>query len=321
MMVQASASRSYGSFLPVTANNQLQPLVKNQQRDRVEPAPTPAGQARHGFRAAPVLIVCLTLFSVALAWLPGTDSVGQSHVDTAFKRALVGYALARGLNGVISVAQGTEVAIQPAGVGVNFTPGEILDPVNDLVERFSWIMMLASSSLGVQKILLSMSAWQGLLITVSVAGLVYSVCVITPRLRPGRAVMQRLFLFVLLLRFMMPAVSVANDWVYRTFLEADYVSASASLAKAQETIGQINEAVSTERQEAPNGFMDRARSLYNQALAQIDIDRRLDEYSLAAESISESTIRLVVVFVMQTLVFPLIFLFVLMGVIRRLARP
>ncbi|ASJ71245.1 hypothetical protein IMCC3135_05665 [Granulosicoccus antarcticus IMCC3135] len=242
-------------------------------------------------------------------------------MDAAFKRALVGYALARSLNGVISVAQGTEVAIQPAGIGVNFTPGQILDPVNDLVERFSWIMMLASSSLGIQKVLLSMSAWQGLFIAVTVLGLVFCVCVISPRLRPGRRVVQRLFLFVLLLRFMMPAISVANDWVYRTFLEADYVSASATLTQAQQAIGQINEAVTTERQETPDSFMDRARSLYNLALAQIDIDRRLDEYSQAAESISESTIRLVVVFVMQTLVFPLIFLFVMLGLIRRLASP
>ena len=104
-----------------------------------------------------VVTIVAVLLSVVLALIPATDEVGQSHVDTAFKRALVGYALARGLNGAISVAQGTEVAIQPAGVGVNFTPGQILDPVNDLVERFSWIMMLASSSLGIQKVLLSMS--------------------------------------------------------------------------------------------------------------------------------------------------------------------
>jgi hypothetical protein len=258
-------------------------------------------------RPASLLLIAATVLAVALAWLPATDTVGQSHVDAAFKRALLGYALARGLNGVISVAQGTEVAIQPAGVGVNFTPGEILDPVNDLVERFSWIMMLASSSLGVQKVLLSMSAWQGLLVAIAFAGLVFSACVAFTRLHAFRQVAQRVFLFVLLLRFMMPCISIANDWVYRTFLEADYVSASATLNEAQ--------------QATPDTLMERARSLYDSALAQMDIDRRLDDYREAAESISESTIRLVVVFLMQTLVFPLLFLFVMMGLIRRLTRP
>ena len=120
---------------------------------------------------------------------------------------------------------------------------------------------------------------------------------------------------------MMPAISVANDWVYRTFLEGDYIEASATLTQAQVAIGQINEEVTAERQEAPTGLMDRAWAMYQNALAQVDIDRRLDEYHQAAESISESTIKLVVVFLMQTLVFPLVFLFVMLGLIRRLARP
>lgn len=266
------------------------------------------------------LVILATVVAVLLALLPVTDTVGQSHVDNAFKRALVGYALARGLNGVISVAQGTEVAIQPAGVGVNFTPGQILDPVNDLVERFSWIMMLASSSLGVQKVLLSMSAWKGLLIGLSVFGALLVATVLVQRLHGIRPVAQRLFLFVLILRFMMPAVSIANDWVYRTFLEADYITASASLEQAQRAIGNINDEVMAERQEEPSTLLDRARAIYSQALAKVDIDRRLDEYRQAAESISENTISLVVVFLMQTLVFPLIFLFVMLGLIRRLTR-
>ncbi|MGQ7846902.1 hypothetical protein ACUNV4_20625 [Granulosicoccus sp. 3-233] len=276
---------------------------------------------RRRLRGSSGLLLAGTILAVLLACLPVTDTVGQSHVDAAFKRALVGYALARGLNGVISVAQGTEIAIQPAGIGLNLTPGEILDPVNDLVERFSWIMMLASSSLGVQKVLLSMSAWQGLLLAVAVTGLLLCLCVLLPRLQNGRRLAQRLFLFVLLLRFMMPAVSIANDWVYRTFLEADYIAASATLDEAQQAIGRINEEVMAEQQEEPASMMERARALYNSALAQMDIDQRLQRYRDAAESISESTIRLVVVFLMQTLVFPLVFLFVMLGLIRRLARP
>ena len=162
-----------------------------------------------------VLVIAAIVFAIGVAMWPGADNVGQSHVNEAFKRALVGYALARSLNGVISVAQGTEVAIQPAGVGVNFTPGQILDPINDLVERFSWIMMLASSSLGIQKVLLSMSAWNGLLLAVLGSGVLLIVCILFVRFTGIRKVAQRLFLFVLILRFMMPAISIANDWVYR----------------------------------------------------------------------------------------------------------
>ena len=258
--------------------------------------------------------------ATVLALLQWTDELGQLHVDSAFKRALLAFAIARGLNGVISVAQGTEIAVQPAGVGVNFTPGEILDPINDLVERFSWIMMLATSSLGIQKVLLSMSAWQGLLIAVAICAVLVVAAQLLRPLAPWRRIFNRLFLFVLILRFMMPTVSIANDWVYRTFLEADYVSASASLDEARQAIGEINEQVIPADADAPSGMIERARRAYQQVLDQVDIDKRLDEYRGAAEAISENTIRLVVVFLMQTLVFPLIFLFVILGIIRRITQ-
>ncbi|MFT5895099.1 MAG: hypothetical protein ACI8VW_001972 [bacterium] len=272
------------------------------------------------FTPSRIILVIAVVVSVLFALLPTTDTIGQSHVDTAFKRALVGYALARGLNGVISVAQGTEVAIQPAGVGVNFTPGQILDPVNDLVERFSWIMMLASSSLGIQKVLLSMSAWNGLLIAVVITGLLLLLSLSLRKLGGVRWILQRLFLFILLLRFMMPVFIVANDWMYRTFLEGDYVEAAASLEQAQRSIGEINEEVQAVRTSEPSTLLERAKAVYDSALANVDIDKRLEEYRLAAESISENTIKLIVVFLMQTLVFPLLFMFILLGVMRRLTR-
>lgn len=257
---------------------------------------------------------------MTIAILPATDHLGQSHIDDAFKRALIGYGIARGLNGVISVAQGTEVAIQPAGVGVNFAPGEILDPVNDLVERFSWIMMLASSSLGVQKVLLAMSGWNGLALAVFAVGLLYALSLVYGRWQSLKPVLQRLFLFVLLLRFLMPVVSVANDWAYRTFLESDYQAASKSLELATTTIGEINSGVLDDGVENPGNLIDQARALYDRTLDRVDVEKRLQQYREAAESISENTIQLVVVFLMQTLVFPIAFLLILIGVLKRLVK-
>lgn len=267
-----------------------------------------------------VLTVSLIVMAAGLSLLPATDQVGQSYLDDAFKRALLAFAIARGLNGAISVAQGTEIAIQPAGVGVNFTPGQILDPINDLVERFSWIMLLATSSLGVQKVLFSMSAWQGLVVAVLVCAAVLIATHFLKPLAPWRKVFQRLFLFVLILRFMMPAISIANDWVYRTFLEADYLQASELLEEARVVVGEINQQTIPAQTDAPSGVFDRARLAYQQVIENVDIEKRLEEYRAAAETISENTIRLVVVFLMQSVVFPLVFLFIVFGVIRRIAR-
>lgn len=251
--------------------------------------------------------------------LPTTDTVGREYVDDSFKRALVSFAVARGLNGVISVAQGTEVAVQPAGMGVSFTPGEILDPINDLVERFSWIMLLATSSLGVQKVLLSMSAWQGLILLLLAVSVLLIASHVLFKNERVRAVLGRVFLFVLVLRFMMPAIAIANEWVYVTFLQDDYIAATAELETAQEEIRLLNDR-SAAVAEPPEGIVDRALDLYNNVVDQIDLEKRFDEYAVAAETISENTVQLIVVFVMQTVVFPLLFLAVVFGIIRRLSR-
>ncbi|MEM7279482.1 MAG: hypothetical protein AAF385_15320, partial [Pseudomonadota bacterium] len=103
----------------------------------------------------------LAVLAIAAAFSGYVDQGGEHFADKAFKRAFVTFAVARGLNGVISVAQGTEVAVEPGGVGVNFGVGQILDPVNDLVERFYTVMLVATSSLGLQKFLLTMGSWWG----------------------------------------------------------------------------------------------------------------------------------------------------------------
>jgi len=280
--------------------------------------------------------------ALLLSLWASTAQIGSEAIEQAFQRALIGYAIARGLNGAISVAQGTEVAVQPAGIGVNFAPGEILDPINDLVERFSWIMMLSASSLGVQRVLLTMSGWWGALLLLALLGGAWlalrvwrgrqvaqaSATAPAPGIGPGSglsAALGRTFLFLVVLRLAMPAVVLANDAVYRVFLAPDYQAASVELERAREAIGAINEDVAAQKRpltsgESAPGLFDRARGVWQQAMQSVDIEARLDDYTQAAETVSENTIRLIVVFVMQTVVFPLLFLAVLWGVLKRVAR-
>ena len=89
-------------------------------------------------------LVLAVLIMVVCSWLAPIDAAANKQVDAGLKRALISFTTARVLNAIISVAQGTEVAVQPAGVGVIFTPGQLLDPINDLVEQFSNLMLAAS---------------------------------------------------------------------------------------------------------------------------------------------------------------------------------
>ena len=103
-----------------------------------------------------------TIALIALLALTATGAIdrrAQEISGAVFRRALITFAAARTLDGAISLAQGTEIALQPAGIGVTVSAGELLDPVNDLVEQFSSLMLIATTSLGLQSVLLRVSQW------------------------------------------------------------------------------------------------------------------------------------------------------------------
>ncbi len=108
------------------------------------------------------LVVAVIVVSAALAaWYRPLQDVANAQVDAGLKRALVSFASARALNAVISVIQGTEFSVKPIGVGIAMTPGRILDPINDLIEQFFTVMLVAIVAFGVQKMLLSIGALAG----------------------------------------------------------------------------------------------------------------------------------------------------------------
>ena len=88
--------------------------------------------------------------TVGLAWSGVLDGLSGQYLDRALLGSGAIYATARGINALVSVLQGTEMN----ALVLTFTVGELLDPINDLIERFSGIMMLALGSLALQKILL-----------------------------------------------------------------------------------------------------------------------------------------------------------------------
>jgi hypothetical protein len=92
------------------------------------------------------------------------DEIARHYIDDALKASAVAYIAARGINGTISVLQDIEI---DAGV-ISGSPGELLDPLNDLIERFSTVMLFATASLGIQKVLLHISGASFLQIIIGV---------------------------------------------------------------------------------------------------------------------------------------------------------
>jgi len=268
------------------------------------------------------LSIAAAIALIVIANLGVLDQAGARYAEDGLKRALIAYGVARGLNGVISVAQGTEVAVEPAGVGVTFKPGEILDPLNDLIERFSWILLISGTSLGIQRVLLNVASATSFTIFVSVVVLAW-VCVIwRPRSVPDpiRAFVRGAALVLLVARFAIPVAALASEALYQAFLEPQYTESTRKLDETAATIKRASDEPEQPGPREPASILDTALRAYRSARDAVDIQERIDVLGEAAADVGEYTIDLIVVFVLETIVFPLLFLWLALQLARRLLR-
>ena len=247
---------------------------------------------------------------VACSWLAPLDAAADRQVDAGLKRALLTFASARGLNAIISVVQGTEVAIEPAGVGVVLTPGQALDPVNDLVEQFSNLMLVASVSFGVQKVLISIGAHWLVSLLLSMAALVWAL--FQSRGKPAPAWLSSVLVVLLMTRFAVPVVTIGADGLFRTFMAADYQSSQQLIDTASGNLAKLNPPAATT--DESQGMLEKFKGWWPQSA---DVKLRFEQLKQVAEQAVEHIIKLMVIFLLQTLLIPLLLLWVLYRVARR----
>jgi len=253
-------------------------------------------------------LTVLAVVAVAVALAGVLDAPSRNYAEAAFARALVTFALARTLDSVISVAQGTEVAVEPAGVGVNFALGQALDPINDLIERFSAAMLVATSSLGLQGVLLRMSAWWVTDIALVLAAAFTIVAVWWPRLSFGasRNAAARVLAIAVFVRFAVPVFVIGSNMVFDAFLAAEHQAANEALMSTAEEIEEITE------QAAPppenRSLTERLEGFVDDSIRALDVRPRLQSLSDRVSNAVEQIVNLIVIFALETILLPLAFL-------------
>jgi hypothetical protein len=264
----------------------------------------------HRYRA---LAALAALLIVACSWYPPIQQVANEQVDAGLKRAVVSFASARALNAAISVLQGTSVSAQPLGVGVTFTLGEVLDPINDLVERFSEWMLIASVAFGVQKMLLLIGSHWAVSALVSALAVWWAVLFVYRRAPPW---LSRLLVVLLMVRFAIPAVTLGSDFVFRQMLADDYAQSQAYLELAARQVDQ-------QAQEASRLPPGADRSLWEklkEGASAVASSIRFDEIRKSAEGLPERIVTLIAIFFLQTILIPVALLWALYRIAVALGR-
>ena len=256
-----------------------------------------------------LVLVTAVVIAVVFAWRAPLDAAAAQQVDAGLKRALLSFASARALNAIISVVQGTEVAVEPAGVGVVFTPGQVLDPVNDLVEQFSDLMLLASVSFGVQSVLINIGAYWPVSLLLSLAALGWAFGYL--RMRPVPGWLARGLAVLLMVRFAVPVVAIGSETLFQKFMAADYSASQQAIDTTSERLVRLNPPAAAASEQ---GVLERLQGWWSR---NGDVKLRFEQLKQAAEHATENVIRLIVIFLLQTLVIPLLLLWLLYGVTRR----
>lgn len=188
-----------------------------------------------GKQVTAVVVVVLLL----LSWVGSLDRKSTEYVDGAIVKSTVAFGVARATNAIVSTLQSTTITMQLVG-GVAVTVGEVLDPINDLVEQYASLMKLSIVSLVVQKVLLEVvsDATFKLLFTIS-GGLFLASLLLKNDKYVG--VFFKSFIFLAFLRFILVATVLLNGAVSARFIEPKADEQMLLLSDMESQIEQAQE--------------------------------------------------------------------------------
>jgi len=166
-----------------------------------------------GLQAATIIGFLL----VILSWSGLLDQLSNDFVDGTIVQAALAFGLARGFNAVVSMAQSIDIQIS-IGAGVSVAIGELLDPINDLVEDFASVMKLSLGSLIIQKLLLEIVA-DGLFKVLLTISAISAFLAFWIQQETVRLLLIRTFITLAFLRFILVIVAILSGSVDRIFLE------------------------------------------------------------------------------------------------------
>lgn len=252
-----------------------------------------------------LLIALLLATALAVTWLRPLDTRAERSVEAGLKRALIAFASARTLNAALSALQEATVSFQ-VGAGISVKPGAILKPLDEVVGHFSNLMFVATASFAVQLLMIEIfSAWP---VSALLSVLLLAWAGFAMRARGPPRWLTKLAVAMLIMRLAVPVFALASEAADWAVLDRQY----------QKHMAQLTPIESTEPKAATgDGVLDKLKSLYAQGG---DIVKQIETLRSRAQDIVENLVRLAAVFVVQTLVLPLLFVGVLFWLYRALTR-
>ena len=188
-----------------------------------------------------VVIAILLFFSSGLR-LPVLDSMTDTYFHDAITKAGVAYATCRVINASVSIIKDSTLQLEPAGVGISLAVGQALDPIDDMTERLSDLLVTAITSLGVQKLAYEISV-SFVPRVLSILLLVLSILLWfeTERLTSLQRIITRFIVLLIIARFFLPISSVVDEYLHKHFFAGQISEANEKLAVGSADLDKLKD--------------------------------------------------------------------------------
>jgi hypothetical protein len=167
-------------------------------------------------------------------WIaPANQTYAKRYLNESIVLSASTYATCRVINGGVSSLQESSISISPWGVGLEYEAGQILDPINDAVERLSEACVHSMALLGAQRIVL------GIINQYGVFPFYLALCVFLGCLLVGKGarfarLSGRLALLLLLLRVSTPVLCFLGTQLNHQYFDPCIEEQAEQLAEIRE---------------------------------------------------------------------------------------
>ena len=188
-----------------------------------------------------IMIAIVLLFSSGLK-IPVLDTMTDAYFREAITKAGVAYATCRVINASVSIIKDSSLQLEPAGVGISLAVGQALDPIDDMTERLSDVLVTAITSLGVQKLAYEISvSFVPRMLSVFLFALSILLWFENERLEFLQKTITRFITLLIIARFCLPISSVADGYLHRYFFDDQISEANEKLAVGSAELDQLKD--------------------------------------------------------------------------------
>jgi len=209
-----------------------------------------------------IILAAVVLVLTTLSFHGGLDNFAQECVKKTTDESMGLYLVSRSINAGISTLQSSQVKV-PFLASIQI--GELLDPVNDAVERLSSVMVWAIGSLFLQRIVLEVaesSVFKWLFFATGFIALSALLLASWERVRNPlcevfavskadldryRDLLVRIFIVATIFRFIVPTFVVISSLVSQTFLGAEINEHTKNLSAWEKDVSEIQKQIIDEQ--------------------------------------------------------------------------